>query len=84
MSDNVGCVSTLNSQSVLCEVEKSSNRVKIVMAKPFADNVVNSNTFVDTATSLLITINNVHNPYSMKPSNPIQVQSRTSTDGIMS
>ncbi len=33
MTDQVGCVSTLNSNSVTCEIEKEKNRVKVVLAK---------------------------------------------------
>lgn len=31
MSDQVGCVSTLNSDSVTCQIEKEKNRIKVVL-----------------------------------------------------
>lgn len=58
--------------------------MKIVLARQFSDNLVTSDTFRTTSTALMITVDNIHNPYSMKPSTPVMVETQTSTGGIMS
>lgn len=71
--DQVGCTTTLDGQAVSCETDKTNKRFKIVLTKLFTDNTINSNTFRTTSTTLLITIQFILNPYSLKPSNPILI-----------